>query len=245
MDSHIVAVYCLCADMLNALHHRNAPQCQLTDVEVMTIALVAAFFFGGKYTVACAFLRAHHSMPRMLSASRFSRRLHRIKDLLLTLFAVLGDHYKTLNRLAVSIIDSFPIASCDNSRIKRSRRRIKRSRRTVARHTVGTLPANAAMCMASGSTWSSLLVGSPSSAFWCRVLTMTRARSSGTSLISPLAPGSLAIKPSMYTRLKTTLPRSTSPYVRCARRTPSARCQAGSSTSANGNANILKRREAC
>ena len=122
MDAQIVAVYCLCADMLSALHHRNDPQCHLTDAEIMTIALVAALFFGGNYTVACAFLHQHHYMPRMLSASRYSRRLHRIKDLFLTLFAVLSDHYKTLNREAIYIIDSFPIASCDNIRIKRSRR---------------------------------------------------------------------------------------------------------------------------
>jgi hypothetical protein len=47
MDTHSVAVYCLCADRLDALHHRHDPQCRLTDAEVMTIALVAALFFGG------------------------------------------------------------------------------------------------------------------------------------------------------------------------------------------------------
>lgn len=122
MDSQIVAVYCLCADMLSALHHRNDPQCHLTDAEVMTIALVAALFFGGKYTIACAFLREQGYMPRMLSISRFTRRFHRIKDLCLTLFTILGDHYKQLNSTAVYLIDSFPIASWDNIRSKRSRR---------------------------------------------------------------------------------------------------------------------------
>ncbi len=48
--------------------------------------------------------------------------MHRIKDLFLTLFAFLGEHWKDLNSESVYIIDSFPIASCDNIRIKRSRR---------------------------------------------------------------------------------------------------------------------------
>lgn len=122
MDAQIVAVYCVCADMLDALHHRNDAQCHLTDAEVMTVALVAALFFGGNYALACVFLREQGYMRRMLSASRFNRRLHRVKDLFLTLFAVLGDHWKTINTSSVYIIDSFPIATCDNIRIKRSRR---------------------------------------------------------------------------------------------------------------------------
>lgn len=122
MDTHIVAVYCLCADMLCALHHHDDSQCHLTDAEVMTIALVAALFFGGNYALTCLFLQEQGYMLRMLSRSRFNRRLHRVKDLFLTLFAVLGDHWKHVNTESVYIIDSFPIASCDNIRIKRSRR---------------------------------------------------------------------------------------------------------------------------
>lgn len=122
MDDQIIAVYCLCTDTLTALHHRNDAQCHLTDAEIMTIALVAALFFGGNYARACAFLHQYKYMRRMLSPSRFIRRLHRIKDLFLTLFAVLGDYWMQLNANATYIIDSFPIASCDNIRIKRSRR---------------------------------------------------------------------------------------------------------------------------
>jgi hypothetical protein len=56
MDARIVAVYCLCADLLVGLRYRNDSQCQLTDAEIMTIALVAVLFFGGNYALACAFL---------------------------------------------------------------------------------------------------------------------------------------------------------------------------------------------
>lgn len=122
MDAQIIAVYCVCADVLTALHHRNDGQCHLTDAEVMTIALVAALFFGGNYVRACAFLYEYGYMRRMLRPSRFNRRLHRIKELFLTVFAVLGDHWKALNADAIYIIDSFPLPSCDNMRIKRSRR---------------------------------------------------------------------------------------------------------------------------
>ncbi|HSH82162.1 MAG TPA: hypothetical protein VLA19_26850, partial [Herpetosiphonaceae bacterium] len=71
MDARIVAVYCVSADMLRALGHRNDPQCHLTDAEIMTIALVAALYFGGNYALACAFLHEQRYMRRMLSPSRF------------------------------------------------------------------------------------------------------------------------------------------------------------------------------
>lgn len=122
MDSQIVAVYCICDDMLKALHYRDDLQCHLTDAESMTVAIVAALFFGGNYARAQAHLAEYHYIAAPLSASRFSRRVHRIKDLFLTLCALLGAHWKHLNAESIYVIDSFPIASCDNIRIKRARR---------------------------------------------------------------------------------------------------------------------------
>lgn len=122
MDDHIVTVYCLCADLLVALRHRNDQQCQLTDAEIMTIALVAALFFGGNYAVTCAFLYEQGYLRQTLSRSRFCRRVHRIKDLFITLFAMLGTYWKEVNPQSVYVIDSFPVATCDNIRIPRSRR---------------------------------------------------------------------------------------------------------------------------
>ncbi len=35
MDGQIVAVYCLCDDLLNALSHPEDRQCRMSDAEVM------------------------------------------------------------------------------------------------------------------------------------------------------------------------------------------------------------------
>ncbi len=42
MDSQIVAVFCLCDDILKALYHREDRQSWISDAEIMTIALTAA-----------------------------------------------------------------------------------------------------------------------------------------------------------------------------------------------------------
>lgn len=119
MDTQIVAVFCLCDDLLKALHHYDDPQCQMKDAEVMTAAIVAMLFFKGNFRLGCQFLCEYNYMPNMVSRSRFNRRLHRIADLFLTLFLSLGANWKLLNERSTYVVDSFPIAVCDNYRIPR------------------------------------------------------------------------------------------------------------------------------
>jgi hypothetical protein len=104
------------------MQHQEDIQCQMSDAEVMTVALVAALNHGGNFVKASAMLSEQGYMPVMLSKSRFSRRLHRIKPMFLSLFAHLGEHFKAMNEESVYLIDTFPIAACDNYRIARSKR---------------------------------------------------------------------------------------------------------------------------
>lgn len=121
MDTQIVAVFCLSDDMLKGLHHQEDPQCEMSDAEVMTTAIVAALNFRGNFELSRKYLQEEGYIPHMLSKSRFNRRLHRIQGLFLTLFRLLGETWKELNEHSVYVIDSYPIASCDNYRICRSR----------------------------------------------------------------------------------------------------------------------------
>lgn len=122
MDSQIVAVFCLCDDMLKALYHHEDHQCQMSDAEVMTTAIVATLYHGGNFEHARKMLQTEGYIPNMLGKSCFNRRLHRIQDLFLALFRLLGETWKDLNSQLVYVIDSYPVASCDNYRICRSRR---------------------------------------------------------------------------------------------------------------------------
>ena len=84
MDDKIIATFCLCDDLLKAMHHQEDRQGQMNDAEIMTTAfLIASLFFRGNHESARAMLQQHGYIPQMLSKSRLSRRLHRIKDILL------------------------------------------------------------------------------------------------------------------------------------------------------------------
>ena len=121
MDETIIATYCLCDDLLKAMHQKEDSQCQMNNAEVMTTAFTAALFFRGNHESARAMLKQHGYIPHMLSKSRFSRRLHRLRDTFVLLFNMLGQIWKTLNTDAIYVIDSLPIAVCDNIRIRRAK----------------------------------------------------------------------------------------------------------------------------
>jgi hypothetical protein len=121
MDETIIATYCLCDDLLKAIRHQEHPQGQMNDAEVMTTALTAALFFRGNHESARAMLQQYGYIPHMLSKSRFSRRLHRLTEPFVRLFTLLGQTWKMLNTNSIYVIDSFPIAVCDNIRIRRSK----------------------------------------------------------------------------------------------------------------------------
>lgn len=121
MDDKIVTIYCLCADILDALGHVEDPQQRMSDAEVITTGLVAMLFLRSNFEAARTLLSTSRYMPHMLSRSRLNRRLHRLKDLFLTFFELLGHTWKQLNTDSVYIIDSFPIAVCDNYRIPRAK----------------------------------------------------------------------------------------------------------------------------
>lgn len=118
MDGQITAIYCLCDDLLKSLHTLEDHQRQMNDAEVMTTAIVAALHFHGNFERARAWLSSMHFITHMLSKSRFNRRLHAVQDLLATLLIALGATFKQLNEQALYCIDSFPIAACDNIRIR-------------------------------------------------------------------------------------------------------------------------------
>ena len=97
MDTQIVAIFCLCDDILKGLHHHEDKQCKMSDAEVMTTSIVSAIFFSGNMETACSFLKEQGYIPSMLAKSRFNRRQHRMAELFLTMFNVLATIWKELN----------------------------------------------------------------------------------------------------------------------------------------------------
>jgi hypothetical protein len=90
MDAKILAIYCVCADLLNAIGHVADPQQQMSNAEVITTGLVAMLCVRGNDESVRALLSVPRYIPPMLSRSRLNRRLHRLNERSLTPFERLG-----------------------------------------------------------------------------------------------------------------------------------------------------------
>jgi hypothetical protein len=121
MCNRTLAIYCFIDDFLKASEHREDIRVQVTDAEVITIAITAMLHFGGNFERSRLVLHELGLIKRLLSRSRFSRRMTRLADLIYQLFHQLGSVLKDLHWESRYLLDSFPIAVCDNIRIRRCR----------------------------------------------------------------------------------------------------------------------------
>jgi hypothetical protein len=116
-----LAIYCFIDDFLKASGHTEDCRVEVSDSEVITIAISAMLHFGGNFERSRLVLHELGLMKRLLSRSRFSRRLVRLSDLIQKLFHQLGSVLKDLHWESRYVLDSFPVALCDNIRISRCR----------------------------------------------------------------------------------------------------------------------------
>jgi hypothetical protein len=121
MCDSTLAIYCFIDDFLKASGHREDIRVEVSDSEVITIAITAMLSFGGNFEKSRLVLHELGLITRLLSRSRFSRRMNRLSDLIYKLFHQLGSVLKDLHWESRYLLDSFPVAVCDNIRIRRCR----------------------------------------------------------------------------------------------------------------------------
>jgi len=118
MHTQIITFDQVCDAYLTNTGFQDDPQAVMTTTEVLTTALVAAFFFANNLRLSRQALTESGLVPRMLSESRFNRRWHKIThadwQAILTLLA---EQYPQ----DTFVVDSCPIAVCHNRRAKRCR----------------------------------------------------------------------------------------------------------------------------
>lgn len=116
-EDKIIAIFCLVDDLLKQIEHKEHPFRKVSDSQVITTAIVSALYFGGHLDNARGFMKMTKLSPQMLDKSRFCRRLHNLESLICSLFLQIGQYLKDISGAADYIVDSFPVAVCDNIRI--------------------------------------------------------------------------------------------------------------------------------
>jgi hypothetical protein len=120
-DNKIIALFCIVGDMLKNLRHREDITIKVSDSEIITTSFVSVLYFGGHLDNARHFMKMSGYMPAMVDKSRFCRRLHRVSDLVMSMFFEMSQHLKDMAGATDYVLDSLPVAVCDNVRISRSK----------------------------------------------------------------------------------------------------------------------------
>jgi hypothetical protein len=118
-NDKIIGIYCFVDDLLKGIGHKEDSRRKVSDSEIITTAMVSALYFGGHLDNARHMMKMTGMIPRMLDKSRFCRRFHQLEPLLCMLFFQIGQHIKNIAGATDYVIDSFPVAVCDNIRISR------------------------------------------------------------------------------------------------------------------------------
>src|SRR4030042_1930142 len=121
MKDKTIAIYVFLDDIMKESGHKEPANRNTSDSEIITTALIAAKYFHGHIDNAICFVKESGLMPKMLSKSRFNRRIHAIYELIISLFFDIAKIIKKINITSEYIIDSFPVPVCENVRIARSR----------------------------------------------------------------------------------------------------------------------------
>jgi len=122
METEIIILFCIIDDYLRANDYKDNVQSTMSTAEIMTIAVSAGLFFGGNHEKSRIFFIEHHYVHSMLSKSQFNRRLHTVPEYIwYQLQCILGQAFIQANDTQEYLVDSFPVAVCQNIRISRSK----------------------------------------------------------------------------------------------------------------------------
>ena len=119
----IISIFCLIDDILQEIKHEEdiSRKVSDSDSEIILTAIVSSTCFYGNHSSAIGFMKQYGFIPNMLDKSRFNRRLHKVGNLLYELFEIVSTYFKEFCCEMQYIIDSFPVAVCNNMRILNSK----------------------------------------------------------------------------------------------------------------------------
>lgn len=112
------SLYFIIDEILRVSNQKQNVQVQMNDSEIIFAYLISFNYFSGNYFKTLYFLKQTGVLSNVLSKSRFSRRLNRLKDVLSEVLSFLYDIFKDASNKEFCI-DSYPVPICKFIRMKR------------------------------------------------------------------------------------------------------------------------------
>lgn len=117
----IITVFVIIDDLMQQYEHHSDCRAQVSDSEILTIAVCAAKFCQNHHERAVVLMNqlGYLSGSGKISVSRFNRRLHKLADWLEFILAVISELHRKGDTF---IIDSLPLPVCRRVRASRCRK---------------------------------------------------------------------------------------------------------------------------
>lgn len=111
-EYEIIALFCHLDDFCKSRLVQD-PRQEMSDAEAMLAAVVAARMLRRNLSQACLFLKEQNYCCKMLSKSRFNRRMHQIPN---ELWVEVMKTFCPPQKTQEHIVDSFPVSTCRMAR---------------------------------------------------------------------------------------------------------------------------------
>lgn len=117
----VIGLFCFIDDLLKAICRKEDERRKVSDSGIITTGIISSLYFGGHQDHASLFMKMTGFVPNMVEKSRLNRRLHSLSELIYDLFMQVGHCFKCASCEQSYVLDSLPVAVCDNIRISGSK----------------------------------------------------------------------------------------------------------------------------
>jgi hypothetical protein len=118
-DDFIILAYVCIEEMLKLWGHQSHVLAEVSDAEVLTVAVVASKHFRGNLEISLSLMKGMGYIRGKLGISRFNRRIHALAGYLEQVLMSLVELYQTGR---CYIVDSLPVPVCKRARARRCKK---------------------------------------------------------------------------------------------------------------------------
>ena len=112
-------IYCLADTIVKSSQIHDDPQSQMTHAEIITFVMISALYYQCNYAMTRKIITYFHYFKRPISKSRMVRRIHQLPHFVWQMMFIVCSKVLKTQQSQKFILDSFPIAACQNNKIFR------------------------------------------------------------------------------------------------------------------------------
>ena len=119
MEDEAIFIYCLADCIVKSTYISDHPQSQMTQAEIITFVMISALYYRCNYAITNKVVTCFKYFKHPISHSRLIRRIHQIPHFIWQVMFILCKMVLKAEKSKKFIIDSFPVAACQNNKIFR------------------------------------------------------------------------------------------------------------------------------